>query len=369
MGKRILITGNMGYIGPVLLKYLRDHYEGLYIAGFDAGYFAHCLSGARIFPETMLDCQYFGDLRQFPYDILTNDKIDTVIHLAAISNDPIGNRFSKVTEAINSHASYELAVEAKKRGVSRFVFASSCSLYGYAEGPPRREQDPLNPLTAYAKSKVFMEDALSSLAAADFIVTCLRFATACGMSQRVRLDLVLNDFVMNAILYKKILILSDGTPWRPLIHVKDMSRAIAWAMTRDAVKDGSGGAGEYVAVNTGSNDWNYQIKDLASYVADTLPEKIEIVINKDAQPDKRSYKVDFSLYESLAPQYLPQITIKEAIEELYEGLKPIAREFKDKDKFKDNGAGFRDSHYIRLRVLINGIENSLLTEDLYWKSG
>src|SRR6185295_2373615 len=145
-----------------------------------------------------------------------------IIHLAAISNDPMGNKFEKVTLDINHAATIALAEKAKKAGVKHFVFASSCSVYGFAEGGPRNEESPLDPLTAYARGKVQSEKDLKAMASKNFAVTCLRFATACGMSERLRLDLVLNDFVASAIATGQILILSDGTPWRPLISVDNM---------------------------------------------------------------------------------------------------------------------------------------------------
>jgi nucleoside-diphosphate-sugar epimerase len=148
--------------------------------------------------------------------------IDAIVHLAAISNDPIGNKFEEVTLDINYRASVELARRAKEAGVKSFTFASSCSMYGAAEDSARTENSPLNPLTAYARSKVLTERELEPLADGGFKVTSLRFSTACGWSERLRLDLVLNDFVAGAVASKRITILSDGTPWRPLINVKDM---------------------------------------------------------------------------------------------------------------------------------------------------
>ena len=261
---KILITGNMGYIAPVFIKYLRKNYDDIKIVGYDTGFFGHCLTTAKCIPEHRVDTQYFGDLRNFPDSILTG--IDAVVHLAAISNDPMGNQFEKATTEINSNASAEFARKAKKAGVRNFVFASSCSMYGSAEGGPRKESDTLNPLTAYAMSKVFMEKELIILSDEAFTVTCLRFSTACGMSDRLRLDLVLNDFVASAFSTGKITVLSDGTPWRPLIHVKDMARAIDWAINRTPET-----GGEYLPINIGSDIWTYQIGDLAKAVANIIP--------------------------------------------------------------------------------------------------
>ncbi len=288
---KILVTGNMGYIGPCVIERLRTSYPDVTLVGLDTGYFANCLTNARILPECRVEMQYFSDVRRFPENLLAD--VDAIVHLAAISNDPMGNTFEKVTYDINYHASIELAKKAKKKGVKRFVYASSCSMYGAADDGPRTEKSPLNPLTAYAKSKVYTEKAMETLADKNFNVTSLRFSTACGMSKRLRLDLVLNDFVAGAVSSKKITILSDGSPWRPLINTKDMARAIDWAIRRD----GSTG-GNFLAVNIGSDEWNYQVKDLAEAVAKVMPE-VDVSINKNAQPDKRSYRVEFWTFQKV----------------------------------------------------------------------
>src|SRR5438270_6920491 len=245
--KRILITGVAGYVGPNLIRHLRDKFPDSKLIGFDTGYFAHNLTGAKRSPESLLDSLHFGDIRNFPAELL--EGVDAVVHLAAISNDPMGKTFEAVTESINANASIALAQMAEERGVGSFVFASSCSIYGAAEGHPRRESDPLNPLTAYARSKVAMENALRETNSGNMKVTCLRFATACGMSDRLRLDLVLNDFVAGALANGSITILSDGTPWRPLINVKDMARAMTWAIERNANE-----TGHFLIINAGNNE-------------------------------------------------------------------------------------------------------------------
>jgi nucleoside-diphosphate-sugar epimerase len=228
---KILITGNMGYIGPCVVKRLRTSFPNATLIGLDTGYFADCLTNSEIFPECRVDLQYFADVRKLPPGSLEN--VDAVVHLAAISNDPMGNRFEKVTFDINYRASIELARRSKEAGVGAFVYASSCSMYGSGDDSPRTENSLLNPLTAYARSKIQTEQDLQQFADNRFKITCLRFSTACGMSERLRLDLVLNDFVACAVACKEITILSDGSPWRPLIHVNDMARAIEWAIVRD----------------------------------------------------------------------------------------------------------------------------------------
>jgi nucleoside-diphosphate-sugar epimerase len=345
---KILITGNMGYIGPSIIKQLRSSYPDSFIIGYDMGYFANQLTDIKILPECNVDVQYYADVRNFPENLLAG--VNSVVHLAAISNDPMGNKYEEVTLDVNWRASIELAKKAKMAGVKSFVFASSCSTYGFADDSPRKEDSPLNPLTAYAKSKVGTEKDLQDLADKDFKITCLRFGTACGMSERLRLDLVLNDFVASAITSGKIVILSDGTPRRPLINIKDMARAINWAISRDLSC-----GGEYLVVNVGSNDWNYQIKDLAQAVAKVLP-GTEVSINKDASPDKRSYIVDFSLFKSLAPKHQPQHDLETTVSELKQGLESIG--FKEKN--------FRNSNFMRLKVLDLLREKNLLDDKLRW---
>lgn len=345
---KILITGNMGYVGSVLVKHLSQQINDVEIIGFDSGYFSHCLTNANVLPEKYLSKQYFGDLRNFNENILNG--VDSVIHLAAISNDPIGNEFSDVTDLINFKSTINLAELSVKYGVKNFVYASSCSIYGSAEGVSKKESASLNPLTAYAYSKVNSEKGLSEFESKDMCITSLRFSTACGMSNRLRLDLVLNDFVASALLTKNITVLSDGSPWRPLINVKDMARAMEWACLR-SIENG----GRILSVNVGSNDWNYQVKDLAQAVADRI-NGTKIYINKDALPDKRSYRVDFSLYNDLANGFLPIFSLDNTIDELIEGIN---------NSFINNN-DFRKSNLIRFNVLKDYISNNILSKELFW---
>lgn len=219
-------------------------------------------------------------------------------------------------------------------------------MYGFADTAPRTETSETNPLTAYAKSKVFAEKGLQPLADSNFQITCLRFATACGYSDRLRLDLVLNDFVASAIADKKITILSDGTPWRPLIHIKDMARAMDWAIQR---KEG----GDFLIINTGSNEWNYQVKELATAVQQLFGD-VDVSINANAQPDKRSYKVSFDLYKKLAPAHQPQVSLTNAVEDLKTGLLRI--DFND--------SNFRQSDLIRLKTIQKLIDNKIIDQNL-----
>jgi len=343
---KILVVGNMGYIGPVLTKHLRRVYPHATLIGFDAGLFAHCLIGSAPLPEIYLDRQVFGDVRNIDKTVF--EGVDAVVNLAAISNDPMGNRFEEATLAINYKAAVELAAVAKRAGVRSYVFASSCSVYGCAEEGAKQESSKVDPLTAYARSKVMAEKELIPMADDRFTVTCLRFATACGMSDRLRLDLVLNDFVAGALSQNKIIVMSDGTPWRPLINVKDMARAIDWAIGRSAEKAGVG-----LIVNVGSNEWNCQVRDLAHAVAAAIP-GVEVSINTNAPPDRRSYRVSYDLYKKLAPDFQPLSDLKSTIIEMTEGLKRAGFQ----------NPAYRDSQYMRLNVIRKFREEGLLNDKL-----
>lgn len=336
----------MGYVGPGVVKELRKQLPGSRIYGYDIGYFAGNLTTDIVLPEILLDAQYFGDVRSFPEKLL--EGIDVVISLAAISNDPIGNIYEIPTMQINYEANLRIAEMAKRQGATRFVFASSCSVYGAAEDEPRQEDSTLNPLTAYARSKILSEQALKSIASDRFQVTCLRFATACGMSDRLRLDLVLNDFVAGATTARLINILSDGSPWRPLIHVMDMARAIHWA-TQRPIESGT----VFLTVNTGSNRWNYQVIDLALAVQRLIPQ-VQVNINKDAPPDKRSYRVNFDLFEHLASDFQPEYSLLDTVSDLSRGLEKI--QFSDAD--------FREGNLMRLNTIRELRQREILTADL-----
>ncbi len=349
--EKVLITGNMGYVGPWVLRQLRESRPQTTLVGYDMGYFSHCLTRAEILPECRADSQYFADVRDISEKVL--EGVDGIIHLAAISNDPMGKAYEELTLEVNHRATIRLARLAKRAGVKSFVFASSCSVYGFSEEGARTESSALNPLTAYARSKVAAEHDLAPLAGKDFRVTCLRFATACGMSDRLRLDLVLNDFVASAVATNKITILSDGTPWRPLINVKDMARALDWALDRSAQV-----GGDYLVVNAGSDEWNYQIRDLAEAVARVIP-GVEIFVNQNAQPDKRSYRVNFGLFRKLAPAHQPQMDLATTVTELRHGLE--AMRFHDPD--------FRSSSFMRLKVLEELRSKGLLNGRLEWRRG
>lgn len=345
---KIIIAGNLGYIGPSVTAQLRSTFPEAELIGFDIGYFAHCLTNPYAFPEVRLDKQVFGDIRKFPAELLKD--VDAVLDLAAISNDPMGNVYEQITMDVNYKAAVNLAKMCKDNGVRSFVYASSCSMYGEASEFPKKEDDELNPLSAYARSKIAAEKELEPLADKDFTVTCLRFATACGFTNRLRLDLVLNDFVAGALVNKKIDILSDGTPWRPMINTKDMARAFEWGVIRTQDKGGA-----FLAVNTGSNEWNNQIHPLALAVKDQIPDCM-VQVNPDAPPDRRSYRVNFDLFRELAPDHQPIHDLSGTIAEIKDNL--VEMNFNDPK--------FRESKLIRLKVLDHLKANKLISENLEW---
>ena len=344
---KILITGNLGYVGSVLTRHLKSNLSNLEIIGYDRAFFSHIISEDIISPDLSVDIQYIKDVRNFPDFILNG--VDTLIHLAAISNDPMGNEFSEVTNDVNFKSTIDIAKKAKKMGVTKFVFASSCSVYGFASELPKTELDEINPLSTYAKSKIDSEKELSNLADNNFFITCLRFATAFGPSSRLRLDIVLNDFVANAFLNKNINILSDGSPWRPLIDVRDMARAIEWALKR-----GMDEGGNFLVINTGSNEQNFQVIELAALIKNHLPDII-ISVNPSAQPDKRSYKVDFSLYKSFAKNYYP-------IHDIDNSIKSLLSLF---EKINYNKHDYDNSKFIRLNILKQLKEKNILNNNLF----
>jgi nucleoside-diphosphate-sugar epimerase len=345
---RILITGSLGYVAPGLIRQLRDTFASAELVGVDTGWFSAGLVGDGRAPETLLDRQVFLDVRDMSASHLVG--VDYVIHLAAISNDPMGDRFADLTEDVNFRQSVRLAGLAREAGARGFVFASSASVYGAGADAPRTETSEVAPLTAYARSKISTERALLPLADDDFTVTCLRFATACGWSSRIRLDLVLNDFVASALTTGRIEVLSDGSPWRPLIHVRDMARALTWAVTEQRATASAG-----LVANVGRSDWNYQVKDLAAAVSSVMG-GVEVSINADAPADKRSYQVDFSEWRRLAPDAQPQEDLEPTIAELAERLKGVPQ----------LDAEFRTSRYIRLSVLNSLRASGELGSDLRW---
>ena len=345
--QRILIVGNLGYLGSILVRHLKTTDPNCYLIGLDTGYFAGCLIDPYISFDQQLDEQLYADVRSLHENDLPD--VDSIIYLAAISNAPMGNAYQKPTLEINHRSATKLASYYKFRNAKSFVFASSCSVYGAGGDTPKSETDALNPLTAYACSKINAETDLRSIACNEFSITCLRFASGCGASPRLRLDIVLNDFVASALLKKEIGILSDGMPWRPLIDVEDMCKAVSWAKDR-VVNDN-----RFLALNVGFDSWNYRIKDLAIAVSKEL-KGVEVRVNQNAAPDKRSYQVDFSLYRTLAPSNQSPKSLEATISELIDNI--MSSRFNVDD--------FRKSHLIRLNTLNQLRSRNRIDESLFW---
>ena len=352
---KILVTGNLGYIGPVLGRSIKEYFQNSFLSGCDTGLFSTCINNySSRLGDTYYDNQLFIDVRDLNEDIIKN--YDYVVCLAAISNDPIGKDFEVATNLINFESTIRLANLCVKNGIKKFIFASSCSIYGSASDYPRIEDDEKNPLTAYSKSKVAVEEKLrKDFGNSSMEIFCLRFSTACGCSDRLRLDLVLNDFVASGIKYGEISILSDGNPLRPLIDVKDMSKAIIWALKYKDMNLNLQNPKNIICINIGCNEWNFKVIDLARKVKEQLP-KTEITINENASPDKRSYRVNFDLFKSLGGEFYPKTNINTTINELIEQIKRI-------DFTTSN---FRDSNFIRLNHLRNLKNQKIIDDKLLW---
>jgi nucleoside-diphosphate-sugar epimerase len=311
---RVLITGHTGYIGAVLTPFIAA--AGHDVVGLDTDLFEHCTFGDA--PAQ------FPTIRKDLRDIVPSDLegFDAIIHLAGLSNDPLGNLNPDLTYDINHRASVRLAEMAKQVGVSRYLFSSSCSTYGAAGDKILDETAEFNPVTPYARSKVLVEAEVTKLADKDFSPTFLRNATAYGVSPRLRFDLVLNNLVAWAMCTGRVLLKSDGSPWRPLVHIEDISRAFL------AVLDSPRDCVHNVAINVGRSDQNYQIRDLAEIVEKTVP-GCRIEFAGGAEPDKRCYRVDFTRIRQVLPEFKPEWDIPRGAVELYEAYKKVGLRLED----------------------------------------
>jgi nucleoside-diphosphate-sugar epimerase len=302
---RILLAGHDGYIGTVLAPVLRA--AGHTVVGLDAGLFSACAFGLQPLagPARTLDVRDVtaGDL----------DGFDAVVHLANLSNDPLGNLSPGLTHAVNAEASVRLGALAREAGVGRFVFASSCSLYGAAGQDAVTETAAFNPVTPYGQAKVDAERGLSALATASFSPVFMRNATVYGVSPRLRFDLVVNNLTAWAVATGAIRMLSDGTPWRPLVHVEDVSTAVLAALDapREAVHN--------EAFNVGRPGENYQVRDVARIVGEEV-DGCAVAFAEGASPDARSYRVAFDKVGRHLPAWAPRWTVRDGVRELRDVL-------------------------------------------------
>jgi nucleoside-diphosphate-sugar epimerase len=336
---KVLVTGHRGYIGVEMVPVLRA--AGHEVVGLDTGYFDEC--DFRAPPD---DIPSLGvDLRDVTAEHLRG--IDAVAHLAALSNDPLGDLNPNITYDINLHASVRLAKAAKEAGATRFLFSSSCSLYGAGGDGLLTEEAAFNPVTAYGESKIKVEQALAALADTTYSPVYMRNATAYGVSRRLRADIVVNNLVGHAFTTGKVLLQSDGTPWRPLVHIRDIIAAFAAALTapREAIHD--------QAFNIGKSGENYRIREVANLVAEVVP-NCEVAFAPGASADTRNYRVNFDKAEKKLTGYRPQWTLKQGVEELYQA-------YKKGGMTKDEFLGPR---YYRLKTVRGLQERGLLDNDL-----
>ena len=339
---RVLMTGRDGYIGAVMGPLLEA--EGIEVVGLDSGYFDACDFGDVAPASTMLR----RDLRDIRAEDLTG--FDAVVHLAALSNDPLGDLNPSCTYDINHAASVRLAKLAKQAGVERFVYSSSCSVYGASSPEDVLSEDAdFDPMTPYARSKVMVEADVSQLTSDDFSPTFMRNATVYGVSPRLRGDLVVNNMAGWAFTTGRVLMKSDGTPWRPLVHVEDLSRAFLAVLRADRERIHGR------AFNVGRSGENYQMRDVAELVQAAMPES-RIEFAADAGPDPRCYRVDFSLIERTLPDFAARWNVEQGVVELRDAYARVGLRQQD----------LEGDRYLRIRRIGRLLCEGRLDNDLRW---
>lgn len=339
---KVLVTGHDGYIGHVLVPMLQA--RGHEVTGLDSFLFEDCGFG----PSPLTVPALRKDVREVTAADL--EGFDAVLHLAGISNDPLGDLNPEITYDINWRASVRLAELAKKAGVERFVFSSSCSNYGAAGDDFLDENAPFNPVTPYAESKVWVERDVAPLADSTFTPVFLRSATAYGVSTRLRGDLVVNNLVGYAFTTGEVLIKSDGMPWRPLVHIEDIARAFV------AVMEAPAEAVRGEAFNVGRTSENYRVREVADMVAEIVP-GARVTYAADAGPDARNYRVDCEKIRRQVPAFDPQWTVRKGIEQLYAAYRAHGL----------TAEAFLSGRYIRLRHVRELQQSGRLDEGLHWR--
>ena len=338
---KVLVTGHKGYIGTVLVPMLQK--SGHEVTGLDSDLFRNCTFG-----QLQMDIpEIIKDVRDVTMDDVKG--FDAVIHLAGLSNDPLGNLNADLTFDINHKASVKLAELAKNAGVQRFLFSSTCSNYGAAGNDWLTESSDFNPVTPYGVSKVRSEQDISKLTDDQFSPVFLRNATAFGVSPRLRFDLVLNNLVAWAFTTGKVLLKSDGTSWRPIVHIEDISRAFVALLhaPKELIHN--------QAFNVARNEDNYQVKDIARIVAEVVPGS-EVQLSDDHFPDPRNYKVDASRILKEIPEFKPVWSARKGAEELYEAYKDIGLTLEEFEGIKYQRIG-------HIKYLIN---EQIINDKLFW---
>ena len=338
---RVLVTGHKGYIGTVLIPMLLA--AGHEVVGMDTDFYEKSTFGAHL--------QTIPDIKKDIRDVELRDLegFEAVIHLAGLSNDPLGNLNPHLTFEINHISSVKLAKFSKQAGVSRYIFSSSCSNYGAGGQDWLTEESAFNPVTPYGISKVRTEQDVMTLADDQFSPTYLRNATAFGVSPRLRFDLVLNNLTAWAFTTGQVYIKSDGTPWRPIVHIEDISRAFLAVLNapREAIHN--------QAFNVGRNEDNYQIRDIANIVQEIVP-NCHIEYAKDAGPDTRCYRVDCRKIARILPEFKPQWNARRGVQELYSAYQSVGLTLEE----------FEGGRYQRIAHIKELLKTGKLTEDLRW---